>query len=222
MSARSCRLLGGLAPGEGGDAERDGRDGGPAATVDVREGREVGGEPGELVGPVRVGEPEGRAVHHRAVAGRDLGASLVPDRLGGGRGVLAGVDPAQDAPGEGADVGRVRAEPLKVAFEEVVGVEAVAGGERPHQVPGHRGVVGGGARGLVEPGLLESGDGVGDVARAQELERGAEGIPEREPEGAPDDAIGEVHGAAERTAGRGSRAGLEGGARGLCRRGRAG
>ena len=158
---------GGLAADERRDAERDRGDRRPAAAVDVREGREGRGELEEPFGPVRVGEPEGRAVHDRAVAGRDLGAALVPDRLGRGRGVLAGRDAAQDAPGEGADVGRVRAEPLQVAFEQVGGVEAVAGGERPHQVPGHRGVVGGGARGLARArASRERGWGRGCCARA--------------------------------------------------------
>ena len=155
-----------------------------------RAGRELE----EPFGTVRVGEAERRAVHDRAVAGRDLGAALVPDRLRRGLGGLAGRDAAQDAPGEGADVGRVGAEPLEVAFEHVGRVETAPGGERSHQVAGHRGVVGGRARGLAQPGSLEGRDRVGDVAGAQELERGSERVPEREPEGAAHDAIGEVHG----------------------------
>ena len=90
-----------------------------------------------------------------------------------------------------------------MAFEHVGRVETALRGERTHQVPGHRGVVGGRARGLGQPGSLEGRDRVGDVAGAQELERGSERVPEREPEGAAHDAIGEVHGGAEPTSGGG-------------------
>ena len=186
-------VVGGLAPDERGDAERDRGDRGAAAAVDMREGREGGRELEEPLGAVRVGQAEGRAVHDRAVAGRDLGPALVPDRLGRGRGVLARRDAAEDASREGADVRGVGAEPRQVAFEHVGGVQAAPGGERAHQVPGHRGVVGGRARRLPEPGPLERRDRVRDVAGPQELEGGSERVPEREPEGAAHDAIGEVH-----------------------------
>ena len=55
--------------------------------------------------------------------------------------------------------------------------------------------------GSPQPRPLERRDRVGHVAGPQELEGGSERVPEREPEGAAHDAIGEVHGAAEPTSG---------------------
>jgi small subunit ribosomal protein S4 len=183
----------GLATGERCDGERDAEHRRPAAPVEMRERRKRWRELEQLVGPVRVGEPERRAVHDGPVPGRDLRTALLPDVPRDRRRVLARGDPTKHPARERPDVRWVGAEPLDVPPDQVVRVEPDPDGKAPHEVPRHRGVVGGRAGGPTPPGSVERRHRIRDRVRTKELERGAEGVPERETEATPDHALLELH-----------------------------
>ena len=65
-------------------------------------------------------------------------------------------------------------------------------GERPPEVPRHRGVIGPRARRETRPLQLERRERIGDLLAPPELERGPERVPEREPEDAPDHPFPQV------------------------------
>ena len=180
--------------------ERHREAGGPAALVPVRDRRERRGLLEEVLGVRRAERPQRRAVHHRPVARRDLGAAFghVPFRC-----IPVTIpSPAKHPPREVPDVGRIGREPPEVTEEHVLRVEPPVLRERPPQVPSHRGVVGPRAGGPTLPRQLERGQRVGDLLASPELERGPERVPQREPENAADHPFPQViHGSGAYRAG---------------------
>ena len=108
-------------------------------------------------------------------------ASATPSRI-----------PPSTPPGEVPDVRRVGREPREVPAQDVVGHQLPTLGERSPEVPRHRRVVGPGSRWATLPGELERRDGRGDLLAPAELERRAQGVPERQPQDAAHDPFPQV------------------------------
>jgi hypothetical protein len=190
-----------IAPTEPRDGERHRQAGRAAALIPVRDR----GQRGRLlIEQLRARRSEGserRAVHHGAVAGRDLGPPLGHVALGRIRDAVP--DAAQHPPREVPDIGWIGGQPVEMPPKHIRCVQSSALRQRSRQVPRHRSVV------CPVPGLeshptsLERWQRIRYVLAPAELERRPERVPQRQPQDASDHPFPQViHGGASLPAGR--------------------
>jgi hypothetical protein len=171
-------------PNQRGGRERHRQAGTPAALVPVRDGRERGRLIEEQLRARRSEGSERRAVHHGAVAGRDLRSSPGDVPLRRIRDTVP--DAAQDAPREDPDIRRLAGQPIEMPPHEITRLQPSVLGQGSTEVARQRRVVGPVPGLEPHPTPLEHGQRIGDVLTPTELERRPECVPEGKPEDASD------------------------------------
>jgi hypothetical protein len=141
----------------------------------VRDGRERGRLIEEQLRARRSEGSERRAVHHGAVAGRDLRSSLGDVPLRRIRDAVP--DAAQHPSREIPDIRRIGGQPVEMPPQEITRLQPSVLGQGSTEVARHRRVVGPVPGLEPHPPPLEHRQRIGDVLTATELERRPERIP---------------------------------------------